>query len=144
MTSKTVIRPILLLRCINDMKHDLAKQSSMSRLGHKLKKFVDKTVSFLNKFKNWWQNCKYVCMILSCVMYSLARQFFCTCLVSRFVIRMLRAITHEGSGFFRRRNQTRELSSQDWVWHDSDCVTDYISINSNRKIKSYCGHPNQS
>ena len=122
------------------MKHDLAKQSSVSRLGYKLKKFVDKTVSFLNKFKN----CKYVRMILSCVMYSLARQFFCTSLVSRFVIKMLRVITHEGSGFFRRRNQKWELSSQEWVWHDSDRVTDYISIKSNWKIKSYCGHPNQS
>ena len=86
---------------------------------------------------------------LSCVLYSLARQFFWTCLISRFVIKMLRAITHEGSGFLRRRNQKRELSLQDLVWHDSDRATDYISINLlilklNWKIKSNRGHPNQS
>ena len=144
----TILAQILLLRRINNMKPDLAKQSSVSSRAQS-QEVCWQNGFLLEQIQQLMTKLQVRSHNLSCVMYSLARQFFWTYLVSCFVIKMLRAITHEGSGFFRRSNQKRELLLQDLVWHDSDRVTDYISINllilkSNWKIKSNCGHPNQS
>ena len=125
------------------MKHDLAKQSSVSSRTQ-IQGVCRQNGFLLKQIQKLMKKLQVRSHNFSYVMYSLARQFFLTCLLSRFVMKMLRAITHEGSGFFRRRNQKRKLSLQDYVCHDSDHVTDYISINllilkSNWKVKSDCG-----